>query len=278
MKLTIVLAPYDRGLYHVGFGQGPDALIAGGLVEALTLAGHDVEVEDIDKVGPEPGREIATGFAVCNTVAEKVRNARDEGRFPVVLTGNCLTACGAVAGEDADSIVWADQHGDLNTPETSIYGFLDGMAFSTALGLCWKPMAAAVPGFKPIDPSRSVLINARDLDPDEKALLETLPVIRTECGAAASAAAKLKATGAARTHLHIDLDVHDPNELQVNRYATAGGPNPVQLRSAACIMAKEMSVVGITISAYDPAFDAKAEAPPLVGQLLNDLLATMEGK
>ena len=36
MKLTIVLAPYDSGLYHVGFGQGPDALIAGGLVEALT--------------------------------------------------------------------------------------------------------------------------------------------------------------------------------------------------------------------------------------------------
>ena len=56
------------------------------------------------------------------------------------------------------------------------------------------------------------------------------------------------------------------------------GAHGVGKGRAACIMAKEMSVVGITISAYDPAFDAKAEAPPLVGQLLNDLLATMEGK
>jgi arginase len=276
VKLSIILASYDSGHFHGGCGQGPDALIAGGLVEALTLAGHEVDVEDIGKVGDEPGREIATGFAVCNAVAEKVRAVREDGRFPVVLTGNCLTAAGAVAGEDADSIIWADQHGDLNTPETSIYGFLDGMALSTVLGLCWKPMALEIPGFKPIDPSRCILVNARDLDPDEKKLLETLPVIRTECGGAVGAVTRLKAAGATRTHMHIDLDVHDPKELQANRYTTEGGPNPVQLRRAACIMAKDVPVVGITISAYDPAFDAQAEVPPLVGQLLTELLATVE--
>ncbi|TPK08017.1 arginase family protein [Mesorhizobium sp. B2-5-9] len=278
MKVSLILASYDSGHYHGGMGQGPDALISGGLVDALTLAGHDVTVEDIGRVGDGQEREIATGFAVCNAVSGEVRMARDRGRFPIVLAGNCLTSAGAVAGEGADAIIWADQHGDLNTPETSVYGFLDGMALSTVLGLCWRPMAAAIPGFRPIDPARCVLLNARDLDPAEENLLETLPVIRTECPGVAQATEKLKAAGANSVHMHLDLDVHDPKALQANRYVTSGGPNPEQLRDAACAMALAVPVVGITVSAYDPAFDAQADVPPLVGQLLKDLLATIEGR
>lgn len=278
MKISIILASYDSGHYHGGCGQGPDALIAGGLVEALTLAGHEVSVGDIGRLGDGQEREIATGFAVCNAVSGEVRIARDRGRFPIVLAGNCLTSAGAVAGEGADGIIWADQHGDLNTPETSTTGFLDGMALATVLGLCWRPMAKAVPGFQPIDPSRCVLVNARDLDPAETQLLEGLPVIRTECPNAASSAERLAAAGAKRVHMHIDLDVHDPEKLQANRYADPGGPAPDQLRQAACSMALSVPLVGITISAYDPAFDARADVPPLVGQLLNDLLTTIEAR
>ncbi|TPM02733.1 arginase family protein [Mesorhizobium sp. B2-3-11] len=278
MKVSLILASYDSGHYHGGMGQGPDALISGGLVDALTLAGHDVTVEDIGRVGADQEREIATGFAVCNAVSGEVRIARDRGRFPIVLAGNCLTSAGAVAGEGADAIIWADQHGDLNTPETSVYGFLDGMALSTVLGLCWRPMAAAIPGFRPIDPARCVLVNARDLDPAEEKLLETLPVIRTECPGVAQATERLKAAGANSVHMHLDLDVHDPKALQANRYVTSGGPNPEQMRDAVCAMALAVPVIGITVSAYDPAFDAQADVPPLVGQLLNDLLATIEGR
>ena len=278
MKISIILASYDSGHYHGGCGQGPDALIAGGLVEALTLAGHEVVVGDIGRLGDGQEREIATGFAVCNAVSGEVRIARDRGRFPIVLAGNCLTSAGAVAGEGADAIIWADQHGDLNTPETSTTGFLDGMALATVLGRCWRPMAKAIPGFQPIDPSRCVLVNARDLDPAETQLLESLPVIRTECPNAASSAERLAAAGAKRVHMHVDLDVHDPEKLQANRYADPGGPAPDQLRQAACSMALSVPLVGITISAYDPAFDAQADVPPLVGQLLNDLLTTIEAR
>jgi arginase len=276
MKLTIILAPYDSGLYHAGCGQGPDAIIAGGLVDELALRGHDVVVEDIGEVGDAQRREIATGFAVCRAVATKVDLARDDERFPIVLTGNCLTAAGAVAGDAADSIIWIDQHGDLNTPETSAYGFLDGMALATALGLCWRPMAATIPGFQAIDSSRCMLVDARDLDPDEKRLLDTLPVIRTQCADALDSVGKLKAAGAVRAHLHLDLDVHDPDLLQVNRYAQPGGPSPDQLRQLVCGLARAIPIAGVTLSAYDPAFDAKGEVPPVVGQLLGDFLAALE--
>ncbi|RUT97933.1 arginase family protein [Mesorhizobium sp. USDA-HM6] len=279
MNISIILASYDSGHYHGGCGQGPDALIAGGLAEALKLAGHDVAVHDIGKVvEDEQEREIATGFAVCNAVSGEVRIALDNGRFPIVLAGNCLTSAGAVAGEGADAIIWADQHGDLNTPDTSTSGFLDGMALATVLGLCWRRMAAQIPGFKPIDPARSVLVNARDLDPAEQELLETLPIIRTECPDWAGAAEKLKAAGAERVHMHIDLDIHDPEELQANRYTTPGGPAPEQVRAAMCGLAGPLAIAGLTISAYDPAFDPKGDVPPLVGELVVDLLSTMEGR
>lgn len=276
MRLSIILAPYDSGHYHAGFGLGPEAIVSGGLVEALTLNGHDVVVEDIGEVGDTQRREIATGFAVCRAVAAKVAASVASGRFPILLSGNCLSTAGAVAGEAADAIVWADQHGDINTPETSTYGFLDGMALSTVLGLCWKPMANSIPGFKAIEPSRCLLVDARDLDPEEKQLLESLPVIHTRCEAALGEVGRLNAAGASRTHLHLDLDVHDPNLLQVNRYATPGGPSPEQLRQMACGLARSIPIVGVTISAYDPAYDPKAEVPPLVGALLNELLAALE--
>ncbi|GLS36783.1 arginase [Mesorhizobium tianshanense] len=276
MKLSIILAPYDSGLYHAGCGQGPDAILAGGLVDELVLRGHDVIVEDIGEVGDAQKREIATGFAVCRAVATKVDLARDDERFPIVFTGNCLTAAGAVAGDAADSIIWIDQHGDLNTPETSTYGFLDGMALATTLGLCWRPMTSAIPGFQAIDPSRCMLVDARDLDPDEKRLLDTLPIIRTQCADALDTLGKLKAAGAVRAHLHLDLDVLDPDVLQVNRYTKSGGPNPDQLQQLVCGLARSIPIAGVTISAYDPAFDAKGEVPPVVGQLLGDLLAAIE--
>ena len=276
MKLSIIVAPYDSGRRHEGFGKGPDALLSGGLVEMLTLNGHDVEVEEIGKIKGLDDREIATGFAVCKAVAQKVDQSQSEGRFPVVLAGNCLTTCGAIAAENADSIIWFDQHGDINTPETSAYGFLDGMALATALGLCWRPMANTIPGFQPVDPAKCMLVDARDLDPDEKALLDQLPVIRAEVGEAADKVVGLKETGVRRTHLHIDLDVHDPDELQVNRYARPGGPQPDALREAASCMARSAPIVGLTLSAYDPAYDAKGEVPPAVGRLLVDFLAALE--
>jgi arginase len=278
MKLSLILAPYDSGHHHAGCGQGPEAIVAGGLVEELTLHGHEVAVEDIGKVGDTPGREIATGFAVSGAVAGKAKEAITAGRFPIVLCGNCLTAAGAVAGEAADSIVWVDQHGDLNTPDTSTSGFLDGMALATVLGQCWRPMAGTVPGFTVINPSRCLLIDARDLDSTEKRALEQLPVMRAPCVDAPGLADKLLANGAQRMHLHIDLDVLDPEVLQVNRYARPGGPDPDRLRETMKALARSLPAAGITISAYDPAFDPQGEVPPVVGQLLVDVLDALGRK
>ena len=276
MRLTIVLACYDSGHHRSGFGIGPDAFIAAGLADHLRAHGHDVLVEDIGKVGDAQEREIATGFAVCAAVAAKVRTARDDGRFPIVLAGNCLTAAGAIAGEAADSIVWFDQHGDINTPETSSFGFLDGMSLSSVLGLCWRPMTVAIPGFQVVDPARCVLVDARDLDPGEKLLLEQLPIGHVSCDKAVERATALTARGATRTHLHLDLDVHDPSMLRANKYATPGGPSPDQVKQAVCGITRSLPLSGMTITAYDPTYDPEHKMPAAVKSLLVALLSALE--
>ncbi|MCW2308704.1 arginase family protein [Rhodobium gokarnense] len=274
MNVALILAPYDSGHHRAGMGLGPEALLAGGLRGRLEAVGHHVELVDIGRAGDDQGREIATGFAVCSAVAEAASAARAGSRFPVVLAGNCLTAAGAVAGEGAEAICWFDQHGDLNTPETSGYGFLDGMALATVLGLCWRPMAATIPGFRPIDPAHCLLVDARDLDPDEVELLEEIPVSRVETGAVADSLASAGAGLA--THIHVDLDIHDPRALRVNRYGTAGGPGPAELRAAVSAIARARPVCGITLSAYDPAYDLQARVPAAVADLLADFLSAME--
>lgn len=246
--------------------------MAWGFIASLEKAGHDVRLMDIGEVGDVQGREIATGFAVCSAVAQAIQTARRECRFPIVLAGNCLTAAGAVAGEAADSIVWFDQHGDLNTPETSAYGFLDGMALAVTLGICWRPMTAVIPGFRPIQPEKCILVDARDLDPDEKALLTRIPVRHVPARRTLEEAKDLIAKGIKRLHVHLDLDVHDPARLAVNRYITAGGPSPDELRKIIAEMFRVAPISGMTITAYDPAVDPEGEVPESVCRLFADCL------
>jgi arginase len=275
MRVTIVAAPYDSGHCRARFGRGVDVILEAGLAEGLREAGHDVEVVDIGVVGDALGREIGTGFAVCRAVAEAVAEARGAGRFPVTIAGNCLTAAGAVAGEAADAIVWFDQHGDLNTPETSIYGFLDGMALATVVGLCWRPMSATIPGFRPVAEGRTVLVDARDLDPDETAYLARSPMRHVQVVDAARWARALVQDGA-RPHLHLDLDVHDPADLPANHYATPGGPTRAELHQTLTEIAAGVALAGVTVTAYDPEVDGGREVPAAVAAILGDMLAAME--
>jgi arginase len=69
------------------------------------------------------------------------------------------------------AVFWFDAHANVNTPETTRSGFLDGMALATAMGWCWRPMTGAVPGFESVPEAAVPLLGARDFDPPETELL-----------------------------------------------------------------------------------------------------------
>src|SRR5262245_48471688 len=227
MNIELLVVPYDSAKRSERMGAGPQALIDGGLVARLEHRGHSVQRTVIDAPVAQWRAEIRTAFDLAKELAMAVGRARTAGRFPLVLAGNCSAALGVCAVLGAEtSVVWADAHGDFNTPETTIGGFLDGMALATLTGHCWKNLALQIPGFSSVNEDRVWLLGARDLDPLESAALSRSAIHRVP-------AQSVNATTAVRIahsispssplYLHLDVDVLDPGSGRANPFAAADG-------------------------------------------------------
>lgn len=259
MEIRLLLVPYDSGQRNVRMGAGPEHLCASGLKEHLIAQGHTVEVEVIEAAPGNWRAEVQTSFELMRAVAEHVRRAREAGRFPLVLAGNCNAAIGVIAGLGARTgVVWLDAHGDFNTPQTTMSGFLDGMTLATATGRCWAEMARGIEGFEPVPDHAVVLLGARDLDPGEEAALARSKVVRLSAEAAPigiQSVLQSLSQEMAQFYLHLDLDALDPTEGRANSYSARGGFSSANLQTLLSIIARDLPIKALTIAGYDPSYD-----------------------
>jgi arginase len=281
---TIIAVPYDSGHRAARMGAGPLHLLDHGLAARL-MAPAAAPVDVVEPSGAWRA-EIGTAFDLARGIARRVRDAADADRFPIVLSGNCGASLGATAGlaSDADDlgVVWLDAHGDLNTPETSGSGFLDGMALAALTGRCWTAMASTIPGFRPIGDRRVLLVGARDLDPGERALLDASALTWTPIEALRAsglthalrpALAALRAAGVRRGYLHVDVDVHDPALAPANGFPAPGGLSPDDVQAIATLVGEAFRIAGLGISAYDPAHDPDGVTREVVMRLVEAVVA-----
>lgn len=267
--VELILVPYDSGQRAVRMGRGPDHLVESGLGDALAEDDHHVTVTRVES-NIEPAAEVAVTFDLARGIAGAVRGARQDGRLPLVLAGNCIAALGIMAGLDSDrtGVLWLDAHGDLNTPETTRSGFVDGMALATLTGRCWRGMAATVPGFSPLPDHRIALIGARDLDPPEEALAAALGIRRLGTAdlarhGARQAIASLvgrMSQAVGRFYIHVDLDVLDPDVAAVNQFAAPGGLSLQHVTTLVELAAQTSGIDAAALTAYDPAVDDDGRA------------------
>jgi arginase len=263
--VDLLRVPYDSGHREARMGRGPGWLARHGLAGRLRAAGHPVTEHLVE---PEVGfgAEVATAFALQRAVAERVRDA--DG-FTLTLAGNCNATVGVAGGLGAGrgdgrvGVVWLDAHADLNTPETTTSGFLDGMALAMLTGRCWGALTATVPGFRPVPDEDVVLVGARDVEAAERDLLAASGIARVtaervrERGVAAAlgpALARLR-DRVGRVIIHVDLDVHDPGFAPANPYPAPGGLDPEQVRDTVRLVAGELPLAAGVLAAYDPGCD-----------------------
>jgi len=235
-------------------------LIAAGLPGALGEAGHDVTHSEIVLPPAVFAAEVQTAFALDRLIAERVADSVVDGALPIVMSGNCISSVGTLGGLALGriGIIWFDAHGDFNTPETTIGGFLDGMALAVVTGRCWTSLAATVPGFRPVPDECVVLIGARDLDSAEEALLGTSGVAQLPPAAfrkSSSRALDELASHVTDVYLHVDLDVIDPAEGRVNSYAAAGGLRVEEVVRMITEIGRQFTIRAAALTAYDPAYD-----------------------
>jgi len=269
-------------------GGGPEHFVQSGIAQALRGDGYDVSVDCVEAQGPFRA-EIKTAFELYRTLAGRVRSAYDRGAFPLVLSGNCNSSLGTVAGVGSDrlGIIWFDSHGDFNTPETTESGFLDGMGLATAAGLCWRKMAASIPNFSPIPGGHIVHVGGRDFYPEERALFEESggTIVGAEAirrvgmaGALAPALEALKCR-VPRIYLHFDLDVLDPAGAPANEFAAPDGITVAQIQEAMRVIGERFTICAGGVASYDPRYDRGDEVLEAGMQIIKGILkVVMSGR
>ena len=119
-------------------------------------------------------------------------------------------------------MTWLDAHGDFNTPETTISGYLGGMALALLTGRAPELIGPA--GLRPVAEDAAVLVDARDLDPAEREELAASRVRQVPADPGAIEAA-LRGLADQPVYLHLDVDVIDGAELPGIRFPVSPGPS-----------------------------------------------------
>jgi arginase len=275
MNIRVLNVPYDSGQYRARMGRGPDRLFEFGLKPLLARLGHNFAGEEI--AAPDSYlAEIKTAFALCRTAADRVRAWRQEGHFPIVLSGNCNTAVGTISGCGCQNtgVVWFDAHGESTTPDTTRSGFLDGMGISILTGQCWTRLAGTIPGFDPVPGGHILLVGARDIEPDEVTLLDRAGVTRVSGTEHLGSLLASWAHQVDGVYLHIDLDVLDPTEAIANQWAPPGGLTVESVKEAVRTIQAHTQIKALGIAAYDPEADHDGRALAAASSITGFLLGT----
>ncbi len=287
--MSLIQVPYDSGWRERRMGRGPSRLLELGAVEAVERAGVGVDLAEARFEG-DFSMENGTTFALLQAIAARAREATSAGRFPLVLSGNCDSTVGAVAGlgRERVGLVWFDGHADFNTPETTESGFLDGMGLAMAVGHCWGGMCGAIPGFAPLAEEQVALVGGRDLDRAEgerlrgsklahvtEAMLREQGTARALEGALASWSGG--GTGAVEAvYLHIDMDVHDAELAPANPLQPPeGGLSPREVRECVQVITEAHPLAGVSLTAYDPGCDPEGKGADAALALLELIAGTV---
>lgn len=280
MRIEMVAVPYDSGQRGARMGAGPAGILGRGIAAQLQEAGHTVHSHTVEA---DAGfhTEVGTSIALYRGLAAYLRASAASGEFPIVLAGNCggtLGALGALAHEDL-GLIWLDAHGDFNTPETSPSGFFDGMALAVATGQCWGHLTASIPGFRPVPPTRAVHVAGRAFDEGERermvgAGVRAVSPEGARHDALTRALDELRAE-VERVYIHLDLDALDVSEGRANEFAEPDGLTTDEIAGVFRQIAERFTVVGATLSAYDPAHDLDGRAGAAGVALLERLVAAV---
>jgi arginase len=207
----------------------------------------------------------------------QVDDALSGGNLPVLLAGDCsicLTTLPAVLRHRPEArVLWLDAHGDYNTPETTVSGFLGGMCLAGACGE-WDAGLA-----EPVAPERVVLAGVRDLDDGERELLGGSPATVIGASTVETLVAVKNALDGAPAYVHLDLDVLDPEHFPA-QFPAPGGLHPDRLYDLLDSVTEDCELVGVEVTAFEAPEDdeARAAAADTAMHVLEPLLDAVSGR
>lgn len=296
-RLNIIGVPMDLGQRRRGVDMGPSVLRYAGLGEQLRALGHTVidsgnlpvPLAETDPPDPPSGsgkaRHLGSIAGVCRAIFDAAYGINQRGEIALFLGGDHSLSIGTIsaitAQEDSVGVLWVDAHGDFNTPDISPSGNVHGMALAALMGL-GAPELTSVgrPGAK-LRPAQAVILGARDLDPQERALLrETGVRVLTmrevdEHGIAASTRKALShLRRCKRIHVSLDMDSLDPAEAPGVGTPVPGGLSYREAHLLMEILHDTGKVTSLDIVEVNPILDDRNRT----ARLAVELTASLFGK
>jgi arginase len=279
MNVTIGNVHVDLGAGRRGVDMGPSAIHLAGLVPEIRELGHSVvetfEVqvpspETVD-VGDSRARFLPVLVDACARLADRVEDALDRGRFPVILGGDHSVAIGTVSGlarylrkhGHSLGVIWVDAHTDMNTPDTSPSGNIHGMPLAVLLGE-GAPELVAIAGDRPaLDPQYVAVIGARDIDLRERDVIRRTGVrVYTmseldDRGTAVCVREAIERVSRASggVHLSFDLDGVDPDHAPGVGTPVPGGLDIRESHLVCEKLAQTQRLVGVEVVELNPILD-----------------------
>jgi arginase len=293
---SIGIRPYDTGEARQ-LDRAPGVLRELGLVKGLGA----IDLGDVnplayrDYVCPPGGvRNEAEITSYCRALSERVVAATSDGRFAVVLGGDCSIVLGCLLGARQSArgsvgLAYFDAHADFGTPEESHTGSAASMCLALAVGRGETPLARLA-GEEPLVHGKDVVLIGRRDEAEPwygHAALAASPILDipgaalNDRGVADVAAAALLSltspgsNGQARGFwIHLDADIINPTAMPAVDSPTPGGPTIQELVELLNPLVRHPRALGLELTIYDPGLDPDRSCAARLVTLLKNLLGS----
>ncbi|GCE47768.1 arginase [Thermosporothrix hazakensis] len=288
MRIRVIGAPMDLGADRRGVDIGPSAIRYAALNEQLRRLGYSVhDIGNIHIPQPESRpvghpklKYLEPIVQASEELADTVEQALQDGEFPLILGGDHSIALGSISGVASVhknlGVIWVDAHADFNTEETTPSGNIHGMILAALSGL-GNHKLTHIKGWAPkIKPENIVIVGARDLDNEEKALLRQHHVSVFTMSdidhygifEVSKRAVEIAGRNGRPIHLSFDMDSIDPREAPGVGTPVRGGLSYREAHTAMEVLADSRQIVSMDIVEVNSILDHENSTARLAVELI----------
>lgn len=247
-----------------------------------------MDLGDVPRVVYSPDKEhprrqnLHLVTRVVEEVTRAVERALARGAWPLVVGGDCTVTIGVVAAMAKRfpdlSLMYCDGDADLNTPDTTISGILDGMVLAHLLGEGSPELSHVGPRHPLLEEGRITLFgyspHAGGLDPVEIQRLQgthmaTYPLEAIRSGVREAAGPALREMEERTNHIlvHFDVDVMDTAGFPAVDVAHSPGLSRSQAQEALEVFLASPKVVGLVVTEFNAGQDPDRTLAPAADRL-----------
>lgn len=291
-NVSIIGLPFYSLARYRGMGMAVEAFRKLGITNVVKQHAPafkdlgDVALSDIETdSGPSNLRNFPQFLRDTDSVLRAASEVSSDD-FVFCLGGECTFIVGSIAGfktkfKGKPGILWMDAHGDFNTPETTISGFLGGMCLAFACGRGPK-LTSAVEGVRPLlDEENVVHMASRSLDPLESKAMKSSP-LRLYSASDMHKIGVPKVAREAAEHLaersdwiicHLDVDSIDPSIIPAVNFREEGGLTLEEVRTVVDALQRTDKLKVFDLAAYNPMLDHDNNSGSKLLKLISEIFS-----